>query len=139
MAEVVVKDEIRASAQAVWDLVKDFGGLQRWMDAINSCEVEGEGVGAVRTLGLQGASLRERLEAYDEATRTFSYSILDGPLPVQNYVATLKVMDRGADHCGIEWASQYEPAGAPDEQVRGIIQGVYTGGIAAIKKRLEKD
>jgi len=139
MTEVIVKQEVRASADAVWELVRDFGGVAQWSSAIESCDVEGEGIGAVRTLGLGAAgAIRERLESLDDATRTFSYSIIDGPLPVDNYLATLKVIDRGADACEVDWRSTFDPKGAPEEQVQSIIRGVYDGGIAEIKKNLEK-
>jgi len=139
MSEIVVKQEVAASADAVWDLVKDFGGVQGWSSAIQSCEVEGDGIGAVRTLGIgQGPPIRERLESHDDGAKSFSYSIIDGPLPVENYLATLKVHDRGADRCEVEWGSQFDPKGLAEEQVQGIVRGIYEGGIKEIKRNLEK-
>ena len=35
-----------ASAEKLWSLVSDFGGLAGIMPGIESCEMEGEGVGA---------------------------------------------------------------------------------------------
>ncbi len=137
MAEIVVKEELATSADAVWQLVRDFGGILKWSSAIQSCEVEGEGIGAIRTLGLGGGqAIRERLESFEEAARSFSYSIVDGPLPVENYLATLVVRPRGDDRCEIEWSSRFDPKGMPEEQVGGILRGVYEGGIREIKKNL---
>ena len=139
MAEIVVREEVDASADAVWELVRDFGGVLSWSSALESCEVEGEGIGAVRTLGLGGGtSIRERLESLEDSSRTFRYSIVDGPLPVSDYLATFKVSDRGADRCEIEWGASFEPVGAPEEQVLGLLRGVYEGGIREIAKKLEK-
>lgn len=139
MSEVLVVEELNASADAVWELVSDFGGVLKWSAMLESCEVEGEGVGSVRTLRMPGApAIVERLESLDAATRSFSYSIVEGPLPVEQYVATLKVSDRGADRCEVEWRSSFEPVGAPEEQVVGIIRGVYEGGIKGIRQALEK-
>jgi hypothetical protein len=139
MAEVRVVEEIGASADAVWELVRDFGGVMKWASTLESCKVEGEGIGAVRTLALPGgAAIRERLERFEDAARSFSYSILDGPLPVEDYLATLVVRAKGADRCEVDWASTFEPKGVPEERVLGIIRGVYEGGIREIKKNLEK-
>ena len=139
MAEVRVVEEISASADAVWELVRDFGGVMKWSSAIESCEVQGEGIGAVRTLALPGgAAIRERLERFEDEGRSFSYSILDGPLPVDDYLATLVVRAKGADRCEVDWASSFAPKGLAEEQVLGIIRGVYEGGIREIKKNLEK-
>ena len=139
MSEVLVKEEINASADAVWDLVSDFGGVLKWSSVIESCDVEGDGIGAVRTLRMAGGpAIVERLESLDDATKTFSYVIVEGPLPVSDYLASLKVSDRGADRCEVEWGSSFEPAGVPEEQAVGIIRGVYEGGIKGIRKALEK-
>ena len=139
MAEVQVTEEVKASADRVWELVRDFGDIAKWAGAgIQSCEVEGEGVGAIRTLGVgAGAPIRERLESHDDEKRSFQYSILDGPLPVADYLATFQVNETGPDRCKIEWGSRFEPAGLPEEQVQGILRGVYEGGIRAIKSALE--
>ena len=137
MAEIVVKEELAVSADAVWQLVRDFGGILKWSSAIKSCDVEGEGIGAVRTLGLGGGqAIRERLEGFEEDDRTFRYSIVDGPLPVENYLATFVVHARGEDRCEIEWGSRFDPKDMPEEQVAGILRGVYEGGIREIKKNL---
>lgn len=139
MSEVLVKEEVNASADAVWELVRDFGGVLKWSSALESCEFEGEGVGAVRTLHMPGApAIVERLESLDDATKSFSYSIVEGPLPLDDYLSTLKVSDRGADRCEVEWRSTFEPKGAPEEQVVGLIRGVYEGGIKGIRQALEK-
>src|SRR5262245_21114819 len=76
MAEVKVEQEIGASADRVWKLMRDFGGLKAWNPGIESCEVEGEGVGAVRTIKMGAISITERLEHLDDAARTYQYSIL---------------------------------------------------------------
>ena len=43
MINVKVSDRVAASADAVWDLLRDFGGIQRYSAGIESCSVEGEG------------------------------------------------------------------------------------------------
>jgi len=70
MASIKVTERIGAKAEAVWDLFRDFGGVQRYSPQIEGCSVEGEGIGAVRTLTLPGGlELQERLEAFDDAAQ----------------------------------------------------------------------
>ena len=95
MASVKVSERIEASADAVWDLFRDFGGIQRFSKEIQSCTVEGQGVGAVRTLTLGALSLKERLEAFDDPGRRLQYSIIAGPLPLADYLATIQVSEEG--------------------------------------------
>ena len=135
MGSVKVVETVDAGADRVWELFRDFGGITRFSDGIQSCTVEGEGIGAVRTLDMGGLKLQERLEAFDDGGRTLSYAIIgDHPLPFDNYLSTIKVVDQG-DACTVEWSSTYDPKGEGD-QASGLIQGIYKGGIAGIKKAL---
>lgn len=138
MAEVKVEETVEAPAAAVWALVSDFGGVDKWAGpAIQGCSVEGEGVGAVRTLTLPGdATLQEKLESFDPESRTQSYSIVDpSPLPLTGYLSTLHVEEDGPQRCRVQWNGRFDPKGdaAP---VEGMIHGIYTGGIAGIRKAL---
>ena len=136
MGSVKVVENVNASADRVWELFRDFGGITRFSQGIDSCTVEGEGLGAVRTITMGGGlKLQERLEAFDDGGRTLSYAIIgDHPLPFDNYLSTVKVVDQG-DACTVEWSSSYDPKGTED-QASGLIQGIYKGGIAGIKKTL---
>ena len=135
MGSVKVVESVNASADRVWELFRDFGGITRFSQGIESCTVEGEGVGAVRTIAMGALKLQERLEAFDDGGRTLSYAIIgDHPLPFDNYLSTIKVVAQG-DACTVEWSSTYDPKGTED-QASGIIQGIYKGGIAGIKKAL---
>jgi len=135
MISVKVNERVAASAAAVWELLRDFGGIQRFSTGIESCTVEGEGVGAVRTITMPGGvAIQERLEAFDDAARSLSYAIVAGPIPVENYLATIHVSEDG-DGCAIAWESDFESS-LPEEQARGMIEGIYTGSVAGIKKTL---
>ncbi len=136
MVSVKVSERIEATADQVWDLFRDFGGIQRFSAGIEKVEVSGSGIGAVRTLSLPGGlTLQERLEAFDDSGRRLQYAIVAGPIPVANYLATIEVKDEGKG-CRIDWSSQFEPKGITDEQGRAMLEGVYKGGIAGVKKTL---
>lgn len=139
MSKVEVSDTVAAPAAKVWELVRDFGGVTQWGGpAIQSCTVEGEGIGAKRRIGLPGGlSIVERLEAFDDAGRSLSYAIVEkSPIPVKDYLSTIRISEVGADECRVDWSSTFEPDGATEEQAQGMIRGVYTGGIAGIRKAL---
>ncbi len=136
MVDVKVSERIEAKAEAVWDLFRDFGGVARFNEGLERCELDGEGIGAVRTLTLPGGvTLRERLEALDDAARRLQYSILDGPIPVRDYLSTVEVHADG-EGCQVDWSSHFEPVGMPDAQARELIEGVYRGGLAGIRRAL---
>jgi carbon monoxide dehydrogenase subunit G len=136
MASVKVSERVEASADKVWDLFRDFGGIQRFTSGFEKVEVSGSGIGAVRTITLPGgAALQERLEAFDDRGRKLQYAIVGGPIPVSSYLATIEVKDEGKA-CRIDWSSHFEPKGISDDQARAMIEGVYKSGIAGVKKAL---
>jgi carbon monoxide dehydrogenase subunit G len=136
VVSVKVSERVEASADRVWDLFRDFGGIQRFTSGFEKVEVSGSGIGAVRTITLPGgAALQERLEAFDDRGRKLQYAIVGGPIPVSNYLATIEVKDEGKA-CRIDWSSHFEPKGISDDQARAMIEGVYKSGIAGVKKTL---
>jgi carbon monoxide dehydrogenase subunit G len=135
MASVKVSERIEASADAVWDLFRDFGGIQRFSKEIQSCTVEGQGVGAVRTLTMGALSLQERLEAFDDPGRRLQYSIIAGPLPLADYLATIQVSEEG-DAARVDWSSSFEPKGITEAQAQGMVEGIYRSGLKGIRKAL---
>src|SRR5262245_29958490 len=139
MSEVKVSEPVGAPAAGVWELLGDFGGITRWGgDMIESCRVDGSGVGAGRTSGLRGGGwIKERLDAYEAAGRTLTYSIVEkGPIPLRGYVSICRVVATDAKACRVEWEGRFEPDGASEEQAQGIVRAIYTGGIAAVRKLL---
>ena len=139
MAEVEVSEVVAAPAAKVWEILSDFGGVAKWGGpALQNCTVEGSGVGAVRRIGLPGGlSIAERLEAFDDAGRSLSYAIIEkSPIPVRDYLSTVKVVETGPRECRVDWSSRFEPDGASEEQAQAMIRGVYTSGIAGIRKML---
>ena len=117
-----------ASAADVWRVISDFAGIEP-TELIASCSVSGEGVGAVRTIALNGGGeIVERLESCDADTQTFSYAIINEcPLPVKNYVSTVKVSAAGAGAATVDWSSTFDAVGAPEADVIKLIEGVIQG------------
>ncbi len=139
MPRIQIEEELPAGADAAWKLVREFGAIADYAPGIESCEVEGDGVGALRTLKMGGAVIVERLESLDDAARRFSYSITDGPMPVENYLATVSISEAGADRSRIEWTTTFDAPGMPDEQAQALaggMEGAYRGMIGGMQKAL---
>jgi hypothetical protein len=136
MTVVQVVESIKADPQAVWDILGDFGGIKVG-GPITAFELEGEGVGAIRTITMGDAKVVERLEVFDPESMIFTYAIIneDCPLPVSDYSATVKLTadDSG---CGVDWTGTFEAKGS-EEQAMGVVRGIYQGLIGGAKKALE--
>ncbi len=136
MAKVSMSTELGVPADRVWELIGRFNALPDWLPGVERSEIEGDGKGSVRTLHLAGGgTVTERLEALDDAGKTYSYSIVTSPLPVANHTATLRLRETAdGSGCTVEWQSDFQPAGAPEGDAVAAIQGVYQAGLDNLKK-----
>lgn len=133
MTHVQVQGEIGASADAVWAVVGDFGGLVTTLGG--SAEVEGDGIGQLRTIKFGSHVVVERLEELDPDARSITYVILQrGPLPVRDYRATMELAPAGDSACTLTWFSDFEPEGASEDDAIKAVRGVYDGGIAGLQR-----
>jgi len=133
MSEVREQSDIPAAPDAVWALIRDFGGFVKALGG--SVEVEGEGVGARRTMQMGGSGpVVERLEELNDDERRLRYAILEaGPLPVRDYVATMQLFEAGSATT-LTWSSTFEPNGVSEEDAVTAIQRVYRGGFKGLQK-----
>jgi hypothetical protein len=132
MAEVREEGELGVSADEAWKVVGDFVGLIEGMGL--PVEVEGEGIGQTRKISMGPAPIVERLEERDEAAKKIVYSIVEGPLPVSNYVSTMQLSDAGEGRSKLVWSSTFEPVG-DEATAKTIVSGIYDGGIKGLQGR----
>jgi NADPH:quinone reductase-like Zn-dependent oxidoreductase/uncharacterized protein YndB with AHSA1/START domain len=131
---------IDAPIDAVWNIIRDFNGHERWHPAVAESRIEegraSDEAGCVRRFRLQdGAELREQLLSLSDRDRRLSYCILEAPLPLIDYVATmaLKPVTDG-DRTYWEWSSSFAaPDDRADELATLVGEGIYETGFAAIR------
>ncbi|SLN49695.1 SRPBCC family protein [Oceanibacterium hippocampi] len=140
-AKVSVTAVMPADVDTVWGLIGGFNDLPRWNPRVSESRMDGEGVGAIRVLTLaNGGSISERLEAEDNAGRAYRYSIVEAPLPVQNYVGRLGAEPAGPNSTTVTWSAEFDPAdGVPEEKAIEIIDSMFRGGLAVMEKAIRKD
>ncbi len=141
MARVYASSVIGASASRVWARVRDFNGLPNWHPGIAESRIENgepsDKVGCVRAFSLRnGDRLREQLLGLSDYDMFCTYSILNSPMPLTNYVATLRLTPiTDHDRTFIEWSADFDCA--PDKEaelVSGIGANVFQGGFDALKR-----
>jgi NADPH:quinone reductase-like Zn-dependent oxidoreductase len=142
--KVVRSTIIDAPIEAVWAALRDFNAHDRWHPIVAESHVEGERapdeIGAVRNFRLRnGAQLREQLLELDDRNHTFTYCILDSPIPLIGYVAkvSLKRVTDG-NRTFWDWRSQFTaPPGLENQLARMVGEEVYESGIEAIRALVE--
>lgn len=142
MTEVYTSSVLGASADQVWTAIRDFNGLPSWHPAIAESRIEGgapaDQVGCVRAFRLKdGGFIREKLLALSDYDFSCTYSILESPMGVENYVATLKLspITDGA-RTFAEWSAEFDcPPDREGELIELVGNGVFQGGFDALKAR----
>ncbi len=143
MARVYISSVIDAPADRVWERVRDFNGLPRWHPAIRESRIENgdppDKVGCIRDFRLQnGDRIREQLLGLSDYDYFCSYSILESPMPLTDYVATLRLTPvTDGDKTFVEWSADFEcAADVADELTGSIGENVFQAGFDALKRQL---
>jgi hypothetical protein len=140
MVKVVKSTVLPAPVEAVWEVLRDFNGHDRWHPIVKDSVVEkgwtSDRVGCVRKFHLQdGSELREQLLTLSDADMAFSYCLLDTPVPLLNYVAHVRLSPvTDGDMTFWHWESRFDtPPGRERELQQMVAENVYQGGMDAIR------
>jgi hypothetical protein len=143
MPRVYASSVIDAPAAKVWEKVRDFNALPRWHPRIRESRIENgepsDKVGCVRDFRLQnGDRLREKLLGLSDYDMFCTYSILESPMPLTNYIATLRLTPiSDGDRTFIEWSAEFDCAAeAAADLVDGIGNNVFQAGFDALKRQM---
>ena len=142
MVRVYTSSVIDAPADRVWAVVRDFDGLPGWHPAIADSRIEGGGaadrIGCIRNFHTRdGGLIREQLLSLSDFDYECTYSILESPMGVDNYVATLKLTPvTDGNRTFAEWSAEFDCEEARERELsQSIGQGVFQGGFDALKRR----
>lgn len=143
MPRVYASSVIDAPAAKVWEKVRDFNALPRWHPRIRESRIENgepsDKVGCVRDFRLQnGDRLREKLLGLSDYDMFCTYSILESPMPLTDYIATLRLTPiSDGDRTFIEWTAEFDCAAeAAADLVDGIGNNVFQAGFDALKRQM---
>jgi hypothetical protein len=143
MAKVYTSSVVNAPAAKVWARVRDFNGMPAWHPAIGESRIENgepsDKVGCIRDFRLRnGDRIREQLLGLSDYDMFCTYSILESPMGVENYVATLRLTPvTDGQRTFLEWTAEFDCAPEREaELVANIGTGVFQGGFDALKRQL---
>lgn len=146
--KVVKSVDIKAPVDKVWDAVKDFDSLPKWHPGFADDKlIKGENnkPGTQRKLTVKdGPSFTEELLAFDDATHSYRYRIVESPLPLRDYSSRMAVKDDGKGGSRVTWSGTFKrksssetpPDAENDDAATKLITSVYEGGLANLKKML---
>jgi Polyketide cyclase / dehydrase and lipid transport len=142
MAHIYVSSVIDAPIDDVWAIARDFTG--HWHSSVicNSSIEDGlpsDRVGCVRAFELSdGGKLRELLVGLSDERHEFSYRILDSPLPVEDYLASVRffpVTTTGATFG--EWVVAFRVPPEKEQTTVDTVRGVFENGFSDLARLLQ--
>jgi len=136
---------IDAPIERVWAILRDFNSHLDWHPIIAESRIEGgespDQVGCVRAFRLKdGNELREQLLTLDDRNHVSTYCILDSTIPLQRYVATVRLAPvTDGNRTFWHWQSTFStPPGRERELADAVGNGVYEAGFAALRDYLRR-
>jgi Polyketide cyclase / dehydrase and lipid transport len=145
MAKVYASAVIPAPASAVWAVVRDFNALPKWTKFVAESRIEhnlpADKVSCIRNFRLvNGGRIRERLLALSDYEMSCTYSILESPLGVENYVSTLRLIPvTETDQTFAEWTAEFDAVPEREDKIaEDIGRDVFAAGLSALKTRFAR-
>jgi NADPH:quinone reductase-like Zn-dependent oxidoreductase len=131
---------IDAPIDRVWAVLRDFNSHDQWHPAVAGSRMEndaaGDVVGGVRRFSLSdGSEFREQLLSHNDREYTFTYCILDSPLPLYDYMATVRLKPvTDGNQTFWDWRSKFR---APDDraaELENLVgRQIYEAGFAGLR------
>ena len=143
MVEVIRSTIIDAPIEAVWEVLRDFNSHGGWHPAIAASQIEegraSDEIGCVRDFQLTtGGALREQLLSLSDRDHTLSYCILNAPIPLMGYVATIRLRPiTDGNRTFWRWRGTFRtPPGEEAALARVVGEDIYEAGFAALRAQL---
>jgi Polyketide cyclase / dehydrase and lipid transport len=142
----IVKSTILdAPTGAVWDVLRDFNGHDRWHPAVATSAIErsqpSDKIGCVRRFKLaDGSELREQLLALSDLEQSFSYCLLDTPVPLFNYVAHVRLLPvTDGDRTFWHWECRFTTRAGEEQRLVAMVgEEIYQAGFDAVRKHVSE-
>ncbi len=143
MIKVYVSSVLESPADVVWGVVRDFNALPRWTPFVADSRIEqnlpADRIGCIRNFRLKdGGTIREQLLSLSDYDFQCTYSILESPMGVSNYVATLKLTPvTDGNKTFAEWSAEFDaPPGREEELAERIGQGFFQRAFSHLRQML---
>ena len=121
-------------AATAWETVGGFTDIAHWHPGVRRCTHTRSGTQIVRRLDLSADTpLVERLESHDPARRRYTYTILEGPLPVRAAQGILRVAGESRRSATVIWELRAAPHSVTREEAIHATRAYFRQGLEALR------
>ncbi|MCP4381948.1 MAG: SRPBCC family protein [Hyphomicrobiales bacterium] len=145
MAKVFISTVVDSPVAQVWTVVRDFDGLPSWAPFAVESRIEhnaqADQVGCIRNFRLKGGGvIRERLLALSDYDFSMTYAILESPMAVENYVATLRLLPvTDGERSYAEWSAEFDCRPEDQRELIGRIgRDTFLAALKALQARFTR-
>jgi hypothetical protein len=129
---------INAPIEALWQLVGDFNNVSQWHPDVVDSRIElgsGKDAHPIRAIHLRdGTPLKEKLLAISNTDHSYTYSVIESPLPLRNHRSTVRFDRLSGTQTRVTWTADFEAVGvAADQIAEGVNSSVMETGIAGLR------
>ena len=143
MLKVLRSAIIEVPIESVWDVLRDFNSHSQWHPAIDDSAIErgqvSDRVSCIRRFTLaDGQELREQLLSLSDLDMSYSYCLLDTPVPLFNYVAHVRLFPvTDQDHTYAEWEARFTTIAGQEQQMQALVgNDIFSAGFKALREHL---
>ena len=142
MAKIYISSVIDAPIETVWEYIHDFNDLPKWFPGVTDSRLEADNhsgqVGCIRNFGLEGgARMREQLLAFSDHERICTYKMLEGPLPVRNYVGTVRLLPvTDGNRTFAEYVVEFDCVHKQEDELIASLSKIYRGAFEHLMQHL---
>jgi carbon monoxide dehydrogenase subunit G len=137
MTHAISTITIYVSADAIWQVIGDFGRAGEYLPGVVACTVAGQGVGTLRTLtSADGSTIIERLTARDADAKKLSYALLTDT-PFGDCLTTIALRDLDPYSTELTWAATFQADGLPASEAVDLLDGALAENCRALKQFIE--
>ena len=134
-----VRAELDAPVDRLWPEIARFDGVERWIAGVDACGIEGQGIGAVRTLTLGERTVRERLVDLDASRYEIASDILEPHgLPAADVRGYIRLTALPGGGTQIAWSSEARDFRTSPDVLGQRIEAFYVASIEGLKTLLAR-
>ncbi len=131
LTKQTITKKMEVPADQAWSAIRSFGRLDVWFPSMAECRIDGEAIGAIRYLTLDGGlgSITDHLIALDESQRRLTYERTESPFPVTSYVGNVEVFESFDGLAIVVWTIDFESEADVSEFVATILKDAIGAGL----------
>ncbi|GAB3114257.1 SRPBCC family protein [Aestuariicella hydrocarbonica] len=133
MQAIDVHHDFSAQRDQIWDLLQDFGNIERWWPKgqivnIERVDIEGQGIGMIRHIYNEGFddAVSEQLISIDPRSYTYTLAIVGKrPAGLTRYQATGTLSQLSEHGSRLSYHSEFQTEPGREQEARAFLSGAY--------------